>query len=215
MDDPVLDIMAEPGQLTTTRTAGVDDYLARRRIALDAGLADLDRQHGTIAAAADWIARVLRGGGKVLVAGNGGSAAESQHLAAELVGRFKRERPAYAVTALTADTAILTAIANDYGFEHVFARQVEALGRPGDLLIALSTSGTSANVVEAARVARCRDVGVIAITGPEASPLARVADLVIATAGADAATIQEIHMVLTHLLCDMVEAELSRGIAGC
>jgi D-sedoheptulose 7-phosphate isomerase len=143
------------------------------------------------------------------VVGNGGSAAEAQHFACELLGRFQRERRAYAVLALTADSATLTAIGNDYGYTQVFARQVAGLGRPGDLLVAFSTSGASPNVVEAAVTARDRDMTVLALTGRRPSRLEEIADLTLRAPAPDTPMAQEVHMLLTHILCGVVEAELA------
>lgn len=150
----------------------------------------------------------LAGGGRVLVCGNGGSAAESQHFAAELSGRFRRERVALPVLALTVDTSALTAIGNDYGFEQVFARQVEAYGRAGDVLLVLSTSGRSANVVAAARTGQARGLHVVALTGHDPGPLAAAAHEVLAVPEADTARIQEVHLTVLHALCDEIERDV-------
>lgn len=160
--------------------------------------------------------RTLRNGNKVFVAGNGGSAAEAQHFASELVGRFKRERSPYAVLSLTTDTSILTAIANDYGYQEVFARQVLAFGQPDDVFVAFSTSGQSENLIRAALVARQCLMKVIAITGERPNQLECQANLTIHVPTADTAIAQELHMIVTHILCDLVEAELSgcEGEAG-
>jgi D-sedoheptulose 7-phosphate isomerase len=152
--------------------------------------------------------RALLAGGAVLVCGNGGSAAESQHLAAEMTGRFQRDRRGWPVMALTTDTSALTAIANDYGFERVFARQVEALGRSGDVLLAISTSGASPNVLAAAGTARSRGLTVIALTGPVHGALGALADVVIAAPGTTAARVQEVHLTVLHAMCDALEAAL-------
>jgi D-sedoheptulose 7-phosphate isomerase len=181
-----------------------------------------DRQHdfvdalGQLALRAPVLADVaaglieaLRGGRQVLVAGNGGSAAETQHFVAELVGRFRRERRPYAVVALTADTAILTAVANDYGYEEVFARQVRALGRPGDVLLLFSTSGESENLVRAATAGHQAGMTTVAITGDRPNRLARLADLAVQVPATDTALAQELQQVVTHLLCDVVEGELA------
>lgn len=162
-----------------------------------------------LTAAASLLVHQLGAGATVLVAGNGGSAAEAQHFAAELVGRFKREREPYAVLALTADTATLTAVANDYGFGEVFARQVRAIGKPGDVLVAFSTSGESENVVRAAEVARDLGVRVVAVTGARMNRLAAAADLAIRVSAEETPVVQELHTLVTHVLCDVVEAELS------
>lgn len=156
------------------------------------------------------MATVLAAGGKVLACGNGGSAAESQHFAAELSGRFRRERAAWPAMALTVDTSALTAIGNDYGFVRVFARQVEAFGRPGDVLVALSTSGRSANVVAAAQQARAQGLYVVALTGATPGPLGEAADEILAVPETDTARVQEVHLTLLHMLCD----ELERAMAG-
>jgi D-sedoheptulose 7-phosphate isomerase len=153
--------------------------------------------------------QTLHSGRKVLVAGNGGSAAEAQHFAAELVGRFKRERAPYPVLALTTDTAILTAVANDYGYEDVFARQVQAFGHTDDLLIVFSTSGESENLVRAAQAGRALGLSVAAVLGELPSRLSRLADLAIRVPAPDTSAIQELHMVVIHLLCDIVEGHLA------
>ncbi len=161
------------------------------------------------------LAGVLAGGGRLLIAGNGGSAAEAQHLAAELVGRMRHERPAYSAIALTADTSSLTAIGNDYGYDRVFARQVEAHGRRGDVLILLSTSGRSDNLVAAADAARQLALTSWALTGPAPNPLAVRCDDAVAVP-ADAQTVQELHLVAVHALCEQVEAALpvAGGVAA-
>lgn len=155
--------------------------------------------------AADMAIACLKAGGKILFCGNGGSAADSQHLAAEIVGRFRLNRAGLAAVSLTTDTSILTAMANDYGFEDVFRRQVEALGREGDLLVALSTSGRSAGVVKAAEQARKAGLKVIALTGEDPGPLGAVSDLAIRVPSRDTARIQESHIAAGHLICDLVE----------
>ena len=185
--------------------------LAGRATALSAALEHLRARPGVVAEAAAVLIEALREGRKVLVAGNGGSAAEAQHFATELVGRFKRERDAYAVLSLTADTAVLTAVANDYGYEEVFARQVRALGRPGDVLVAFSTSGESENVVRAAVAARELGLTVIAVTGGRPNRLEQVANLAVRAPTTDTPLAQEVHVVLLHVLCDVVEAELAAG----
>ncbi|MDP2359396.1 MAG: SIS domain-containing protein [bacterium] len=157
------------------------------------------------------MADCLAAGGKVLFAGNGGSAADSQHLATELVVRLSaaRERRALAGLALTTDSSLLTACANDYSFEQIFQRQVEALGRPGDLLVALSTSGRSANVVAAARSARALGLGVLGLLGGEGAPLAELCDLALVVPGTDAGRVQEVHITAGHILIDLVEERLT------
>jgi|SRR5579862_567549 len=156
----------------------------------------------------------LSGGRKILACGNGGSAAQAQHLAAELVGRFQGERRALAAVALCADTATLTSLANDYGYPHVFARQVEALAQPGDLLIAISTSGNSPNVLQAAAAARARQCTVVAFTGAAGGKLGAEADLLLRAPAESVARIQEVHALCIHALVDELERRLRRqGLA--
>ncbi|MFP3902428.1 MAG: SIS domain-containing protein [Acidimicrobiia bacterium] len=147
----------------------------------------------------------LEAGARLLVAGNGGSAALSQHLVGEMVGRFDRERAPFSALALSAETAGLTAIGNDYGFEHTFARQVTAHGRPGDMLVALSTSGRSPNLLHAVVAARAAGVTTWAITGPRPNPLAGAADDVLAIDCAGTPCVQDVHQVAVHLVCLAVE----------
>jgi D-sedoheptulose 7-phosphate isomerase len=153
----------------------------------------------------------LARGNKVLACGNGGSAADAQHLVAELVGRFRAERQALAAIALTADSTGLTAIANDYGYEQVFARQVEALGRSGDVLLAISTSGNSANVVAAAIAARARGCTVVALTGAQGGKLAAQADLCVAAPSTVVARIQEVHTLCIHVVAEAIDALVSKA----
>lgn len=160
-------------------------------------------------AAAGLMIEALRGGGRILAAGNGGSAAEAQHFAAELTGRFLQERPAYAALALSADSATLTAIANDYGFEEIFARQVAAHGRPGDVWVGFSTSGESKNLLRAAQVAREVGLGVVAITGARPNRLAQRADVAIRAPATETPLIQELHTVVLHVICGIVEAAMT------
>ncbi|MFF8034655.1 MULTISPECIES: SIS domain-containing protein [unclassified Streptomyces] len=161
---------------------------------------------------AEWGGRlgtVLTDGGRLLAAGNGGSAAQAQHLTAELVGRYRRERRAYSALALHAETSSVTAIGNDYGFDHVYARQVIAHGRPGDVLMLLSTSGRSANLIAAAVAARRAGLGVWALTGPGPNPLAEAADEALCVEAGSTATVQETHLVAVHLLCESFDAAVS------
>jgi D-sedoheptulose 7-phosphate isomerase len=147
----------------------------------------------------------LRAGNKLLFAGNGGSAADAQHFAGELVGRFKYDRPGLAAIALTTDTSILTAIGNDYGYEHLFARQVEALGRAGDVLIAISTSGRSANVLAALKVARQLGIYTVGFTG-SATTMRSHCDKLICVPSQDTAKVQEMHTIVGHAICRIIEA---------
>lgn len=162
----------------------------------------------TIARSAEIVIGALRGGGKLLLLGNGGSAADSQHIAAELTGRYVRERHGFAAIALTTDTSALTAIANDFGFDTVFERQIEALARPGDAVIAISTSGNSPNVVRAVRRARAIGCTVIGWLGRDGGELAALCDLPIVIPIDDTARIQEMHILVGHVMCDLVEAAL-------
>ncbi len=172
-----------------------------------AATATLARGLEPVVAAAAAIRDAVARGGRVLVFGNGGSAAEAQHFAAELVGRFQRERPAMAGLALTTDTSILTAVGNDYAFNHIFSRQVEALGRPGDVALGISTSGQSANVLEGLAAARRLGLVTIGMTGGDGGPMAGIVDLHLNVPHTTTARIQEVHLMLLHALCALVEQE--------
>lgn len=164
-----------------------------------------------IADAVSAILTCVTSGGKVLACGNGGSAADAQHFAAEFVGRFERERPELAALALTTDTSILTAVANDYGYDHVFSRQVRALGQPGDVLIAISTSGNSASIVQAVQAAHERDMTVVALTGRgggKMGAMLRETDVHICVPHERTMRIQEVHILTLHCLCDGVDSQL-------
>ncbi len=188
-----------PGAIDAVRRAVADAVGVQRGLeALAAEIAE--------AATLCWTA--LAADRRVLVFGNGGSAAEAQHFAAELSGRFARERRALPALALTTDTSVLTAVGNDYGFERVFGRQVEAFGRPGDVAVGISTSGRSPNVVDGLRTARARGLTTIAVAGASAAEMAPHADLVLAVAGPSTARIQEGHLTVLHVICDLVESAL-------
>jgi D-sedoheptulose 7-phosphate isomerase len=164
-----------------------------------------------IADAVSALVGCITGGGKVLACGNGGSAGDAQHFAAEFVGRFERERPGLAAIALTTDTSILTAVGNDYGFEAVFAKQVQALGAPGDVLLAISTSGNSANVIAAIEAARAKEMVVIALTGHKGGKIREMlteTDVLICVPHERTARIQEVHLLTVHCLCDAVDLQL-------
>ena len=185
------------------------DRLAAHLAALSAPLAALEHE---LARLQDWggqLARVLLGGGRLLAVGNGGSAAQAQHLTGELVGRYRDDRAPLSALPLHADSSSFTAIGNDFGAEEAFARQVRAHGRPGDVLVALSTSGRSANILAAVDAAVGGGLAAWAFTGPAPNPLAELADDAVCVAAATAATVQEVHQVLLHLLCEAVEAELA------
>jgi D-sedoheptulose 7-phosphate isomerase len=176
---------------------------------LHRALADLDGDVDRIARWGRRLAAILVGGGRLLAAGNGGSAAHAQHLTAELVGRYLGERPPLSAVALHADTSALTAISNDYGNDECFARQVRAHGRHGDVLVALSTSGRSPNVVRAAEAAHRCGMVVLGLTGPVPNPLAAESDDVFAV-DAGTPTVQEVHQVIVHLLCEAIDEEVMR-----
>jgi len=179
-------------------------HLAALRAPLDALEAECDR----IDAWGRSLARTLLDGGRLLVAGNGGSAAQAQHLTAELVGRYRDDRVPLSAIALHAETSATTAIVNDYGADEVFARQVRAHGRPGDVLLTLSTSGSSPNVLAAVRAGREGGLTCWALTGPAPNPLAAATDAVAVPADATA-TVQEVHQVVVHLLCAAVDVEVA------
>jgi D-sedoheptulose 7-phosphate isomerase len=182
--------------------AAFDESIAVKQAARDA-------LSGDAATAAGWIVDALAAGGKLLVAGNGGSAADAQHIAAELVGRFTRDRQALSAVALTTDSSVLTSLANDLGAETMFARQVEALGRAGDVLLVLSTSGASANVVAALRIARETGLRTIALTGAAGNAAAEHSDLALRVPSESTARIQETHITLAHAICELVEEALA------
>jgi D-sedoheptulose 7-phosphate isomerase len=169
---------------------------------------------GEISSAATAIADALRRGNKILIMGNGGSAADAQHMAAEIVGRFKLERKGLPAIALTTDTSILTSVGNDYGFESIFSRQVEALAAAGDLVIGISTSGNSPNVKKALDLSRengCRTIGLL---GKDGGPIKDGVDMAIIVAAVDTPRIQEGHITIIHIICELVERELFPGKTG-
>ncbi len=170
---------------------------------LDAGL------DAPTSAAIDVVVAALAAGHPLLICGNGGSATDANHIAGELVGRYRRERRGLKAIALTADPAVITAWSNDYGFDGVFARQVEALGAPGGVVMGLSTSGNSENVVRALDVARHNDMTTIALTGAGGGRLAPLADILIAVPADETARVQELHTVLYHYMCENIERRLA------
>ncbi|MEA3412738.1 MAG: phosphoheptose isomerase [Pseudomonadota bacterium] len=166
---------------------------------------------GTVAEGAGMVVDCLLGGHKVLSCGNGGSAGDAQHFSSEMLNRFERDRPGLPAVALTTDSSTLTSIANDYAWELVFSKQVEALGQPGDLLLAITTSGNSSNVLKAATAAHDRDMRVIALTGRDGGRLADLLkpdDLEIRIPADSTARIQEVHLLIIHCLCDLVDRHL-------
>jgi D-sedoheptulose 7-phosphate isomerase len=190
----------------------VSEPVSAVKAVVDACIAVHERLRGEnlqpVADAAAAILAASREGGKVLVFGNGGSAADAQHVATDLVGRFQRERQALAAVALTADSSLLTAVANDYAFDRVFVRQIEALGTRGDLAFGISTSGRSSNVVEGLRAARARGLRTIALTGNDGGPAGALADIHINVPDPSTARVQEAHRTLIHAICELVEREL-------
>jgi D-sedoheptulose 7-phosphate isomerase len=195
--------MADP------REQAVAQYFGRSRELFERVAGDPEFA-AVVAAIAERIVRALRDGGKVLLAGNGGSAADAQHIAAELVGRFATDRAPLAAIALTTDTSALTAISNDYGFEHVFERQLRGVGRRGDVFVAISTSGRSPNIVAALSAAREMGIVAVAMTGLHGTQLRSLCDLLLVVPSQDTAQIQQIHIAAAHAICTLVEGEMSR-----
>lgn len=164
-----------------------------------------------VSQAVDMVYASLAAGGQLLAAGNGGSAADAQHIVAELTGRFMRERRPFRALALHANTSALTAIGNDYGFEHVFAREVSAHGRPGDVLLAISTSGNSMNILKAIEAARNSKVHVIGLTGETGGKMREVCDLCVCIPSKSTARIQEMHITIGHAICELLEERLAQA----
>ena len=161
----------------------------------------------------DIIVDSMKNGGKILIAGNGGSAADAQHFAAEIVGRFVLERKGYPAVALTTDTSILTAVGNDYGFDSIFSRQVEALGNSGDVFIGISTSGNSKNVVEAIKKAKEKNMTIIGMTGSDGGLVKEMSDICLTLNYSETARVQEHHLMSYHLICEFVEQEMKKYYA--
>ena len=177
----------------------------------DLKYAAAERLAKPIADAVNAVVGCITSGGKVLACGNGGSASDAQHFAAEFIGRFERERPGLAAIALTTDTSILTAVGNDYAFDAVFAKQVQALGQPGDVLLAISTSGNSSNVLAAVDAARAKEMTVVALTGRDGGKLSAgliETDVNICVPHERTARIQEVHLLVIHCICDAVDLQL-------
>lgn len=202
-------------KMTPTATPNVDeavDDTVTRSLTQHARVFDdlLENHADDIAACARLIIQTFDSGNKVLICGNGGSAADAQHLAAEFVGRYEAERRGLPAIALTTDTSALTALSNDYGFERVFARQVEALAVEGDLLIAISTSGDSPNIIAATMAARTAGCKVIAMTGEKGTKLASLSDMCVKVPSPRTARIQEAHITIAHIWCELLDQELTR-----
>lgn len=186
------------------RSKAFEDCLTERR-----GMWQLDGYAQAVRQTVDAIIKSLRAGGCVYFFGNGGSAAQAQHFAAELSGRFLLDRPAWAALALSVDTSALTAIANDYGYEHVFARQLEGLAQPGDVAVGLTTSGESANVIAALRTARAKGALAVAFSGNGGGTAARESDIALIGPAGPSWKVQEVHLVLGHIVCELVEVALA------
>jgi len=182
----------------------IRESIAATRNLMDEVLADAALLADVEAAGRSCV-EALQAGGKILLAGNGGSAADAQHIAAELVSRLNYDRPGLAAIALTTDTSALTAIGNDYGYERVFARQVEALGRPSDVLIALSTSGNSPNILAALETPRKASIKTIGMTGKSGGKMAPLCDIALKIPSARTPNIQECHIMLGHIICQIIE----------
>ncbi len=193
--------------MTDLREDAVQRYFSRSRDVLDRVAGDRDFLAAVIAIA-DRVARTLREGGKLLIAGNGGSAADAQHIAAEFLSRFGFDRHPLPAIALTTDSSVLTAIGNDYGFEQVFERQVRGLGRRGDVFLAISTSGRSANVLAALKAAREIGVATIGFSGARSADMRALCDLFLAAPSEETALIQQIHITASHAICGVVERDL-------
>jgi D-sedoheptulose 7-phosphate isomerase len=176
------------------------------------GLLDAPHYQGQVEAIAQAIITAFRSGKKVLWFGNGGSAADAQHLAAEFSGRFLRERPGYPSESLSANPSAVTAISNDFGFENVFARQVEAFAQPGDVVVGITTSGSSHNVVYGLDAAKRRGALAVAFTGNGGGKVAEIADLLLMGPDGYSAIVQEVHITMGHIICDLVDQALCHGI---
>lgn len=199
------------GKATPADNRAVNEADIRRLAAESAALKQrfFDEKAALLVAVGRRIASTLRAGGKVLAFGNGGSAADAQHFAAELVGRFLRERAAWPALALSTDTSVLTAVGNDLGYENVFRRQVEAHGRRGDVAVGITTSGRSPNVLAALRLARENGLVTVALTGEGGGEAARLADHLIDVPHRETARVQEVHAMVVHVLCQVVEEDLA------
>jgi len=165
----------------------------------------VEEQAETLLAAARIIAGVFKNGGKIIIFGNGGSAADAQHMAAEFINKFKIERPPLPALALTTDSSILTSVANDYSFDEIFVKQIKALGQEGDVALAISTSGRSANVLAGVREARSRGLTTLGLSGRDGGSLAREVDLSLVVRGDSTPQIQEVHLIIEHILCELVD----------
>jgi D-sedoheptulose 7-phosphate isomerase len=195
-------------------TDALTDLITRRHV--HSVQVALEKSRAALETAGGWgraLAEALPGGARLLVAGNGGSAAQAQHLTAEIVGKYRNDRPPFSAVALHAETSALTAILNDYGGDEIYARQVRAHGRLGDVCVVMSTSGRSSNVLAAARAARDTGMTVWAMTGRGPNPLTDLADEAVCVEAAETATVQEVHLVAVHLICEHFDAALAAASA--
>jgi D-sedoheptulose 7-phosphate isomerase len=195
--------MNDGSNINNLLTRSLEEHLQALKTLLDSGLADIE-------SAGRVICDALAAGNKILLCGNGGSAADAQHIAAELVGRYQDQRRPFPAIALTTDTSALTALSNDFGYEQVFARQVQALAKAGDVLIAISTSGKSPNVVKAAEAGRTLGCKIIGLTGIHAEPLADYCFITVQVLSERTARVQEGHITIGHLWCEMVDEILGK-----
>ncbi len=168
----------------------------------------LNAEHDNIISVVKLLVKTIKGNNKILICGNGGSASDAQHFAAELVGRFKKDREAFPAISLNTDTSAITAIGNDYDFSKIFSRQIEGIGNKGDLLFAISTSGNSKNLIEASIVAKKKNITVVSLTGSKKSQLETCSDICIKAHSSITSHIQELHIIIIHLLCTLIEFEI-------
>jgi D-sedoheptulose 7-phosphate isomerase len=193
---------------THTPANALEDIFLQSISAHNAVMRQVETLEGLVQSAVDTCVDIIRNDGKLLICGNGGSAADSQHFAAEIVGRFRKERRPWPAVALTTDSSILTAVGNDYGFDEIFARQVEGIGRPGDALIGISTSGNSPNIQNAVQTARKMGIFTIGLLGRNGGAVAKEMDLPLIVKTQDTARIQEAHIFLIHYIAGGIEVRL-------
>tara|TARA_Y100000816_G_C25938521_1_gene489488 strand:- start:16 stop:570 length:555 start_codon:yes stop_codon:yes gene_type:complete len=183
--------------------------IKKRLIEISENFRVLSNSVNEITKASDQMIETLKSGNKIMFCGNGGSASDAQHLAAELIGRYKKDRKPLSGVALTTDTSILTAIGNDFSFDEIFSRQVEAIGLPGDILYAISTSGKSKNIVNAVKVARKKDIKVIGVTGEKPNSFEGICDIIINVPSNESDRIQEMHIAIGQIICEILESKLT------
>lgn len=193
--------------MSNARTATVATHIQRSLLVLERAAGDSELVAATLAIA-DAVSTAFRNGNKLLIAGNGGSAADAQHIAAELLSRFQFDRNPLPAIALTTDTSVLTAVGNDFGFDHVFERQIRGLGKPGDIFLAISTSGRSPNILEALGAARERGLITVGFTGTADTAMRSLCDLTLSAPSDETPLIQQVHIVAAHAICELVERDL-------